>query len=251
MDRAKPITFFSLLIPPILSGHKSVTRRVIKPQPYLDNDGTPLRRAKGKETTPQILRISDCRYQPGDVLYVKESVWIDKEAIPVVGCLRAFALDGTVRFEDGRPVVPSVHSGSDGDWTPDRLKELYKLNSLFKFRTSRFMPAWAARIFLHVKSVRVERLQDISEEDAIAEGVDSEHNDPAYPHDFSLCSECGGMYIRGGLDEVTLGYIEMDCSRCSTAKGMFENLWNKINGKKYPWDSNPYLWVIEFELANK
>lgn len=73
-----------------------------------------------------------------------------------------------------------------------------------------FMPRWASRITLEVTAVRVERLQGISEEDAQKEGVS-----------FSL--------------------------RDSFMDSFFA-LWNEINGKTYPWESNPFVWVVEFKV---
>jgi len=87
---------------------------------------------------------------------------------------------------------------------------------------------WASRITLEVVSVRVERLQEISEEDAKAEGVG---------HGFQLN---GGwpdyQHIKGGVCELTQ----------DTARMSFATLWDSINGKKHPWESNPWVWVVEF-----
>jgi hypothetical protein len=80
------------------------------------------------------------------------------------------------------------------------------------WKSSRFMPRAASRITLEVTAVRVERLQDISE-------IDCE--------------------IEMGVHPYTLG---------NTAYTKFQELWNKINGKKHPWASNPWVWVIEFQI---
>ena len=78
-----------------------------------------------------------------------------------------------------------------------------------------FMTRWASRILLEVTSVRVERLQDISEDDAEAEGVDPK------------------QWPRGKEIE---SYV-----------GAFHTLWDENNGKRAPWASNPWLWVVEFK----
>ncbi|WP_289241232.1 hypothetical protein [Delftia sp.] len=83
-----------------------------------------------------------------------------------------------------------------------------------KLRPGIHMPRWASRIALDIKAVRVERLQDISEADALAEGV---------PHSLNLP---GGRFAREN----------------------FEHLWWTINGDG-SWDSNPWVWVVEFERA--
>ncbi len=92
-----------------------------------------------------------------------------------------------------------------------------------KWRPSIFMPREAARLFLRVKNVRVERLQAITEKDAIAEGC---------------------ITFQDKLDggELLRGVTEFDL----TARDAYADLWDSINGKKHPWASNPYVWVYEF-----
>jgi hypothetical protein len=85
------------------------------------------------------------------------------------------------------------------------------------------MPKWAARLWLEITGVRVERLQEISEEDAQAEGC---LNDVVFEYG----------YMTGPIDYRGLYAVER-----------FEDLWNSINGKKHPWESNPWVWVIEFK----
>lgn len=80
-----------------------------------------------------------------------------------------------------------------------------------KQRRAMFMPKWAARIWLEITDVRVQRLQEISEEDAIAEGV------------------------------AFTKYLN------ANARFHFKELWNSINGKTHPWESNPWLWCITFK----
>lgn len=78
-----------------------------------------------------------------------------------------------------------------------------------RWRSAMFMPRAASRIELEITGIRVERLQDISETDAIAEGVEQGY----------------------GLRHV----------------GFYQDIWDSINGKKYPWSSNPWVWVVEFK----
>jgi hypothetical protein len=78
------------------------------------------------------------------------------------------------------------------------------------WKPSIFMPRWASRITLEITDVRVERLQDITFDDVNAEGIDT----------------------RDRFTSWAVPFIE---------------LWNEINGKKYPWDSNPWLWVVSFK----
>jgi len=91
-----------------------------------------------------------------------------------------------------------------------------------KWRPSIFMPRWASRIALAVTDVRVERLQEISEEDAIAEGLQKEVISVGYQN-----------------DSVTL-----------RARPKFVYLWDKINSDRgYSFESNPWVWVISFKVV--
>jgi hypothetical protein len=86
----------------------------------------------------------------------------------------------------------------------------------YKGKSALFMFKSLARLWLEITAVRVERLQDISEADAQAEGI-----------------------------------TDVDYSVGVTYKSQFRNLWNSINGKKYPWESNPWVWVYEFSRIEK
>jgi hypothetical protein len=109
------------------------------------------------------------------------------------------------------------------DWPPSRLPPVVDLQYIAdasapwssRYRSPRFLPRWASRITLRITDVRVERLQDITEDDARAEGCD-----PVVHPD-------------GAVD-------------CGTRKTTFAGLWNKINGPG-AWDANPWVWVVSFE----
>ena len=104
------------------------------------------------------------------------------------------------------------------------------------WKPSIFMPKEAARIFLKVTNVRVEKLQDISEEDAIAEGI-------------AVSSKVGsdGHYYYKDYNDTT-DWPEVGWMHASTS---FQTLWQSINAKKYPWESNPWVWVYDFERIEK
>lgn len=87
-----------------------------------------------------------------------------------------------------------------------------------RWRPSIFMPRWASRITLDILNVRVERLQNISASDAFAEGIRS---------DFLLQKP---------------DWIDID---------QYRELWNKLNGKTFPWEKNPWVWVIDFKRVEK
>lgn len=98
----------------------------------------------------------------------------------------------------------------------------YKAES--RYRHAMFMPRWASRITLEVTGVRVERLQDISEADAIAEGCTQNHNGYFW----------GGPHAVSGLKQM------------ATAVDAYRDLWESINGVG-SWDANPWVWVVEFK----
>jgi hypothetical protein len=103
------------------------------------------------------------------------------------------------------------------------------------------MPRWACRLVLPLVSVRVERVQDITEEDAVAEGVP--HNSDR-PIDKMWCAACLG---HGVVERFALGTLSTDdCSECDTAKKLFRNSWVHLYGQEL-WDANPWVWVAEWD----
>ena len=200
------------------------TRRAIKPQPEegyfigpcgYSGSGWSLWE-KGRHGKPDGCTCTPvkCPYPPGTRLYVKEAwAWLPSwncdnnmcncETVykDELGCFNYRANYGTTR---------------DDSFPPDT----------FKWKSSRFMPKAAARLFLEVKSVRPERLQEISHEDAIAEGVMQ-----------WICEEHkSGSY----LDNAMRG------AACAKPERAFALLWDSIYGKNYPWKNNDWVWVYEF-----
>ena len=223
----KPILFNSEMAKAIMEGRKTATRRTA-----LKSDE--LREFKSSEhpegwwfrgrvfrTWDNAMRsilgvMSMCRFRTGDILWVREA-WSE---MPYGFVYRA---DG--EEPDGWD--------SDDRWSP-----------------SIQMPRKAARLFLRVTSVRVEPLQDITEEGALAEGVPDE-----WPMDPVYCPYCKGEGLAGAIHPVSLGYMEIDCPRCAKARDRFANLWDSTIKPKdratYGWTSNPWVWVIEFERCDR
>lgn len=187
LRNAKPILFNTDMVKAILRGQKTVTRRVAKGiYPYSEY-GDFFTTINGESTGPisaeNIIKLKS-RYQPGDMLYVRET-WSE--------------WTGGYIYRAKLPPFPQAGETSTTRWYP-----------------SIHMPKAAARIFIKVLDVRVERLQDITEEQAKAEGCNS-------------------------------GLLTGPC----TARGQFENLWNSTikepDFDRYGWNANPWVWVIEFE----
>lgn len=205
----KPILFSGPMVRAILEGRKTQTRRIVRPQPNVVHGKT-----KTHLITNNIFR--DGRpgivipYPVGTTLWVRET-W-------------AYAT-GPRRDEPDTP----EHYGFVYREEWDRLRPNCPLDGCWK--PSIFMPRMASRISLRVTDVRVERLQDVTEEDAIAEGVESE------------VPGCSSVYWNY-LDNLWDGAFPNDHeARCS-----FQTLWDSLNAKRgYPWASNPWVWVYTFK----
>lgn len=194
--RERPIVFSSPMVRAILAGTKTQTRRVMKPQP-VEMTGA----AKGG-----ILH-EPCRYgTPSDHLWVREA-WADLTESHGQPWERYNPQ--TRLYERGKS--PFVWYRADGEQPGAGSGDEPGTE---RWRPSIHMPRWASRITLEVTGVRVERLQEISEADAIAEGVEP----VLYPPD-------GGdaPHVEG-----------------------FRDLWSWINGAGL-WEANPWVWVVEFK----
>ena len=139
--------------------------------------------------------------EPADRLWVKETHRFD-------------GIDQRIGVREKRIEELSYRADMEGDPSCDDCA----------WRPSIFMPRWASRITLEIAAVRVERLQDISEADAVAEGIEPFHSDGPNKHTISI-------------DGVSYN--------APRAAGVYEMLWNHINGAD-SWDANPWVWVIEF-----
>ena len=208
----KPILFSTEMVQAILAGRKTMTRRIIKPQPTMyDFENHKALAFKEPFTKPGYIAIGvdrvkecpsylRCPYgQIGDVLWVRET-WAQLD-------MDYRAVEGKLNGEEFRGCPIAYKANNDapehfGCWRP-----------------SIFMPRTAARLFLKVKDIRVERLQDITNKEAIKEGIDkgkSFYGRNISPDDYPITQ--------------------------------FQNLWDGINSKRgYGWDINPWVWVVEFE----
>lgn len=245
----RPILFSGAMVRALLAGTKTQTRRVVKSVElargeargvrvapgtfcYLDFDGVPglsWRPFGGSPTVPYPPEkvATACPYgAPGDRLWVRET-WrpsiIHTHGLDSCDCddvLVKYAADGSDR----------VFSSATGyavaeDWTmPDAAKR--------GDVPSIHMPRWASRLTLEVTGVRVERLQDISEADARAEGAQVV---PFYPDD--------GFPLSDGWTHVG---DDGKCVLYTSARDSFRALWESINGTD-SWASNPWVWCVEFK----
>ena len=217
--KERPILMSAPMIRATLSGSKTQTRRIVKPTPEWVGPSGVLS-YRGRVGLQHALSPHG---QRGDRLWVREAFRFldsfDGDSPNTVG-------DRCLIAGYPKPWAPT-HYEADGlrdNWMNVGTEPGSVIAG--KLRPGIHMPRWASRITLEIVSVRVERLQDISEEDAAAEGVYRESEDEI-PFN-------GPWYINAGDSQ---GY--------ATAKSCYEALWDYINGDG-AWAANPWVWVIEF-----
>jgi len=163
----------------------------------------------------------DCPYgQPGDRLWVRETFSdVNTDAGPGI-CYK----DGSIHFcqDDAFPVEYHRYPGMKFcNWYGDLMR-----GTEGTWRPSIHMPRWASRITIEIESVRVERVQEITQADARAEGVESEDFLNRLEH--ATCVAPEGAILPSPRSE-------------------FKNLWDSINARRgFGWDVNPWVWVITF-----
>ena len=207
----KPIIFSGPMVRAILDGRKTQTRRVVKPQPDKVFDGSPWKfRHSIRQGHSGHDRLA-CPYGvPGDRLWVREAWSLDPCPGP--------NYRGGPMLDKGE-VMYRATDGWAGPWRP-----------------SIHMPRRASRITLEVTKVRVERLEQISEGDAVAEGA--RKFDELEPSSHRYANPA-----KWSMEENRTK--EAEC--LTSARWAFANYWEKLNAKRSPWSSNPWVWVVEFK----
>jgi hypothetical protein len=208
MSRVLPILFNTEMVRAILDGKKSCTRRLVKPQPDEKHtyplgfvtDSTEKKNVGcfgfGIDEYSGSVQYAKQLYQPGDILYVRET-WGEG-------------------YEEGTYIYKA----------DDKLANLpsFSESSKLIYHPSIHMPKEAARIWLRVTNVRVERLNEITDKDAEREGTQ-----PDYPFDY-------------------------DVDKWPNLEH-FKKIWNSTIKKsdldRYGWDASPWVWVVEFERCEK
>lgn len=203
--KERPILFSGPMVRALLNGRKTQTRRVVKPQPaYPDSyNGERNEFTEGYLSwffrgATQASQIWKCPYAPGDRFWVRETH--ANLALPGYEPVVVYRADGEMVLPPGVKWTPSIH-----------------------------MPRWVSRLTLEVTGVRVERVQDISGEDAKAEGVTSPR---------CGCEVCSRSSLMCPADASS--HIEE-----------FRTLWQSINDRPWMcWDENPWVWVVSFKLVD-
>lgn len=199
--RERPILFNDEMVRAILDGRKTETRRVVLPQP-------PLSRAIAGSEFSVGGRDYRCPYgQPGDRLWVREAHYLHNSCVWArLPWTRRQYIEDTYRgprtFEEYCFFRASFDRAFSGSWRP-----------------SIHMPRWASRLTLELTEVGVERLQDITGEGVVREGVDTR-----------------------GLESDLRTIVPR-------ARVRFAELWNDIYARcGFSWDANPWVWVVRFKL---
>lgn len=225
----KPILFNTEMVRAILDGRKTCTRRIVRPPYFVDGDENDKRSlitlrtaTKNSSLYRQIgqMPYPDAPYRMCDILYVRET-WERFECRNCEGDER-----GICPKEPQKNVLDKHSCGCYMYRATD------EICGDAKWHPSIHMPKEAARIWLRVTDVKVERLQDMTDEDCEKEGLEN------------FCKKCSSIFS--------------ECDTCMNDGGIkmdFKELWNstikKPNIDRYGWDASPWVWVIEFERCEK
>jgi hypothetical protein len=226
-----PILFNREMILALHSGRKTQTRRIVNPAPFADDRfiggykiAMPKGRCTGMQTAGEVSVEASyihacCPYgSPGDRLWVREAWRVSQKHDGTAPRDLPFDRGLTIMYDAGGSRAKNDAGEYENDsfwpnWPKDRP------NWAGKGRPSIHMPRAASRTTLEVTGVRVERLQEISEADAEAEGVDFLRHVP-------------------------------DADETLTARELYRILWDSINeARGFGWNTNPWVWVIEFPCA--
>lgn len=214
--KERPILFSGPMVRAILEGRKTQTRRIVKPQPesmHHDEVGYELSMPNCRPLYPDSFCKAYCKFgRVGERLWVREShaIYRDAFAREKGDEVILYRADASAYWN----MTP--HNHMEAEFNPLRDTSDYEP----KWTPSIHMPRWASRITLEITAVRVQRLNDLTNADAVAEGMAKSHP---------------------SIDKVSqsLGYEDF-------SRSMFAQLWDSLYFD-CPWESNPWVWVIDFQ----
>ena len=229
----KPILFSTEMVQAILEGRKTQTRRILKLQPDFNKAWKNLGFSENKFGIKTDLEIPEIDVT-GNFLGVSSPIEIDGfkatgmciPNIPIKihkGDILWVRETWQTTWNENKNRWDTIYKADGGYWIDD--------DGIMKWKPSIYMPKKAARIFLEVTNVRIERLRDISEDDAIAEGVES------FNHGY------GGSPVGVWYKDYIYGKFNLK------PNFSFKSLWKKINGED-SWNVNPWVWVYEFKQVH-
>lgn len=209
----KPILFSGPMVRAILDGSKTQTRRVLSPQPYIDPKWGLCWRPKGENHPTGSPWYCERNGNWNPITNAFADFWRDRGGSPYGAVSDQLWVRETWRADDYAPKDPE-HTIYRADMPADAQKET---ESVILWKPSIFMSRNRSRLTLEITGVRVERVQDISEADAVAEGIT-----PVHPG-------------------------ERKWRTTPLAKERYAVLWNSINATRgFGWDTNPFVWVVSF-----
>ncbi|MEM6775637.1 MAG: hypothetical protein AAF640_12390 [Pseudomonadota bacterium] len=226
--KERPILFSGSMVRAILEGMKTQTRRVVKPTKDKCGFGVELAPCEvAGEINAAEPSYHLCPYgSPGDQLWVRE----------------------TFRAVEQAPWQHDETGECELEYRASTETHLHWGEREPKWKPSIHMPRWASRITLQVTGVRVERLQDISKDEAESEGIQYLVSEEGHPLlDISSKDSPLRFLNEANRERFRLGDrsgVEFDY--VNWARAHFAALWESINGRG-SWDANPWVWVIEFE----
>ena len=236
--KERPILFSGEMVKAILEGRKTMTRRVVNKdisnQFDIDVDNTVaayINQLTGDSCDP----VEICPYGTvGDRLWVRET-WGDLDYYQGNVAIHVLKDSNGVEHD----IVYSAECQGYFEWTDEVGFPEYRKDGTeaSRWRPSIFMPRWASRITLEITDIKVEQLQDITEEDAIAEGIHL----------------CAGIDEEGYAHGYHWGPVSDTELLFNSATSAYRKLWDSINGRgRKPgkaWNDNPWVWVISFKVV--
>lgn len=226
--RERGIPFSGPMVRAILEGWKTQTRRVVK---LLPGCGVGAYTTDGDDR-PHEYVVSEPDGDPGETLRCPYGVPGDRLWVREAWC----TADRIDHLSGSEIAKHATDAGYDRPWAPLEYADGKRVNwehghTPGRYRHARFMPRWASRITLDLTDVRVERVQDISEADAVAEGV--------------RCGE--DRYVDGALQDAHGWYVPPMDNRYNAPTHAYRVLWDSINGAE-AWDLNPWVWALTFRV---
>ena len=227
-------------VPKVMDGSKTQTRRIIKdcfqymPHGWHEDGISYGFRAYSCD---EVAFWKKARHQIGDVLYIKEALRICESGNDRLRDLAVYKSDGLVVSSGD---MPRFWESDDGKpWKP-------------KVLPARYMPRSAARTFIKITDVRCERVQDISKEDCISEGVQIIEGSKCLgcetPFVIETIQATGACVLSCGTHECNYGFLMIDDLDCDEYRRHFRRLWNDTNGKG-AWERNDWTFAYTFELT--
>lgn len=253
--KERPIIFSAEMVKAILDGKKTMTRRVIKSDISAYDHGHIIKQSSDKSREGSACffnkpvgcmvtssKLVKCPYgKIGDHLWVREAYTVTGWNCDDGSVYIKYLADGHEQYFDNETdemecaidsLVASVCKELDKRKVPMLNDEAYDCSldeNKPRNRSPMFMPRFASRLLLEITDIRIERLNDISDEDAVKEGL--------------RILPASGRYVVSPGDQY-FGSASHD------AVEVFSWLWDSINAKKgYPWSSNPWVWVVEFKVV--